>query len=179
MIYIQTALKPEAQAFVDYFKLKKSKLKNYTLFSNESIRLIISGMGVDAARAATQTLINHYDIRDDDCYCNIGIAAASRNFALGELVLCGGVNYRDIEYRFLKENPLITTFDTAQEEICCELADMESFGFYDAVIHNPAIKKFYILKVVSDYFEPQKVSKELAKSLLFAKMQTIETIIKG
>jgi len=178
MTYIVTALKPEAQAFVDYYKLKKSKLENYTLFSNETIKLIISGIGSENARLATQTLINHYDITDNDCYINAGICAASRNYIIGELVSCGGVIYQEIEHRFQDDLPLISCVDEAQNEALYELADMESYGFYDAVVHNPAIKKFHILKVVSDHFEPQKVTKELAKSLLFAKMQQIDTIIK-
>jgi hypothetical protein len=58
-----------------------------------------------------------------------------------------------------------------------ELADMESYGFYDAVIHNPAIKSFHIFKVVSDHFEPQKVSKKQTKSLLFNLIDDINKII--
>ena len=77
MIYIVTALKPEAQAFVDFYKLKKSKLGNYTAFIDNNITLIVSGIGVVNARLATQTLINHFDITDDDIYLNIGICGAS------------------------------------------------------------------------------------------------------
>jgi len=179
MTYIITALKPEAQAFVDYYKLKKSKLENYTLFENQNIKLIISGMGVENARLATQTLINHFDITDDDTYINAGICAGSRSYEIGELVECGGVGYQEIVYRFQDDLPLIVCVDEAQSEALYELADMESYGFYDAVIHNPAIKKFHILKVVSDHFEPKKVTKELAKSLLFAKMEAIKDIISN
>jgi purine-nucleoside phosphorylase len=179
MTYIVTALKPEAQAFVDYYKLKKSKLNNYTLFENQNIKLIISGMGVENARLATQTLINHFDITDDDTYINAGICAGSRDYELGELVECGGVAYQEIVYRFQDDLPLIVCVDEAQSEALYKLTDMESFGFYDAVVHNPAIKKFHILKVVSDHFEPKKVTKELAKSLLFAKMEAIKDIISN
>jgi len=71
MIYIVTALKPEAQAFVDYYKLQKKRLGAFTIFHNEHISLIVSGLGVINARVATQTLINHFDISDDDIlnYC--------------------------------------------------------------------------------------------------------------
>ena len=54
---------------------------------------------------------------------------------------------------------------------------MESFGFYDAVIHSPAIKKFHILKVVSDHFEPQKVTKVGTKLLIFNAIDDINIII--
>ena len=68
MIYLVIALKPEAQAFVDKYKLTKSKLGAFTLFSNENMKLIVSGMGIENARIATQTLINNFDISDDDIY---------------------------------------------------------------------------------------------------------------
>jgi len=57
------------------------------------------------------------------------------------------------------------------------LVDMESFGFYDAVIHSPAIKNFHIFKVISDYFEPQKVTKDTTKSLIFHKIDAINESI--
>lgn len=168
MIYIVVALKAEAQAFVDAYKLKKSKLANFTLHSNETMRLIISGMGVTNARLATQTLINNYDITDEDSYYNIGICAASNSYVIGEVIRVGTVMYEGLR----------NTFDEEQKEIVCvdapvqnqgeyEIVDMESFGFYDAVVHNPAIKNFGIIKVVSDHFEPESVTKEGAKMLLF------------
>jgi purine-nucleoside phosphorylase len=173
MIYIVTALKPEAQAFVDYFKLKKSKLNIFTLFSNEDIKLIISGMGVENARRATQTLINHYDITDDDIYLNVGICAASRNYTIGDVIECGSVVYKNLESIFDNSKAVIHCVERELSSALYEIVDMESYGFYDAVIHNPAIKKFHIFKVVSDHFEPQKVTKELAKSLIFDKIETI------
>ena len=57
MLYIVVALKPEAQAFVDRYKLSKSKLGNFTLFSNDNMILIVSGLGVQNSTQATQTLI--------------------------------------------------------------------------------------------------------------------------
>jgi len=177
MTYIVTALKPEAQAFVDYYKLKKKRLEDYTLFQNDNITLIISGIGVENSRLATQVLINHFDIRDEDIYLNAGICAASKQHKIGTLIECGAILYEGVEYSFDTQKALI---DCVAKEISCPIydrVDMESYGFYDAVIHNPAIKRFHILKVVSDHFEPQKVTKEMAKSLLFAKMQEIEKII--
>ena len=176
MLYIVTALKPEAQAFVDKYKLKKNRLQNYTLFYNENIRLIISGIGVNNARLATQTLINTYDITDDDIYLNVGICAAHSSYAIGELLLIGSVTYRNTSYTFDTDKHTLTCKD---EEAATEhktLVDMESFGFYDAVIHNPAIKKFHILKVVSDHFEPQTITKENTKSLLFNVIDAINRV---
>lgn len=179
MIYIITALKIEAQAFVDKYKLQKDSLGKFTLFKNKEMMLIISGVGVDNAMRATQTLINHFDITDDDIYLNVGVCGASINFEIGELLTIDAIKYKEQIYTL---NPNIqNTIDCIDFEADTEFAkivDMESFGFYDAVIHSPAIKNIYILKVVSDHFEPRKVTKELVKSLLFNKIDAIKTIIE-
>jgi len=168
MLYIVTALKPEAQAFVDYHKnLKKEKLDNFTIFKNEKLILIISHLGVVNARAATQTLINYFDIADDDIYLNIGICGASTNYEIGELLAIGSITYQDINYKLNMQKNHITCLDTEATNSKYNIVDMESYGFYDAVTHNPAIKKAYIFKVVSDHFEPHKVDKEKTKSLIY------------
>jgi len=178
MLYIVTALKPEAQAFVDHYKLKKSKLNNFTIFTNQNIRLIISGIGIEKARLATQTLIDNFDITDEDIYLNVGICAAAHDYAIGELIECGGVIYEELEYIFNADKPIIHCVRAEANTEIFPLLDMESYGFYDAVVHNPAIEKFYIFKVVSDHFEPQKITKEQTKSLLFNVIDAINETIK-
>ena len=178
MIYIVTALKPEAQAFVDFYKLTKSKLGNYTAFIDKNITLIVSGIGVVNARHATQTLINHFDITDDDIYLNVGICGASREYGIGQLLEVGSITYEDINYSF-KDERNILCLDKEASEMSYEIVDMESYGFYDATIHSPAIKNFYIFKVVSDHFEPHKVTKDKTKSLIFNVINDINSSIKN
>ena len=166
MLYVVTALKPEAQAFVDKHKLTKSKLGNFTLFFNDAMKVIISGIGVSNARDATQNFINHFDITDEDVYMNIGICGADTSYEIGEIIEIGTVVYRDIPYTFDTEKKEITSLDEEATDAKHPIVDMESYGFYDAVIHSPAIKKFSIIKVVSDHFEPQKVTKDATKKLI-------------
>ncbi|MFK5938117.1 MAG: hypothetical protein QM497_06940 [Sulfurimonas sp.] len=178
MIYIVTALKPEAQAFVEFYKLSKSKLGTHTLFSNLNIKLIIGGMGVINAREATQTLINHFDITDDDIYLNVGICGASKMYEIGELLSIGSIIYEEQVYSFEGSKKEILCVNTEATSPLHNIVDMESYGFYDAVIHSPAIKNFYIFKIVSDHFQPKKVTKEKTKSLLFNVINDIQTIIQ-
>jgi nucleoside phosphorylase len=178
LLYIVVALKPEAQAFVDKYKLKKSKLSNFTIFSSNDIILIISGLGVHNARSATQALINHKDITDDDIYLNVGICAAEQKHKIGSLLSVGSIFYEEEEYTFNEQNLQILCSDTPIDKEISSPVDMESFGFYDAVIHNPAIKNFFILKVVSDHFEPEKVTKEATKVLIFKQLEAITTILE-
>ena len=177
MIYIVIALKSEAQAFVEHYKLSKSKLHSFTLFTNTQIKLIISGIGVTNARVATQTLINEYDITDDDIYCNIGICGASPEYPINSLLEFGEITYDGIPYLLKPEKLSIHCVDIAVQDFTYEIVDMESFGFYDAVFHNPAIKRVYILKVVSDHFEPKKVTKDGTKKLISKNIDAINHIL--
>jgi len=177
LLYIVIALKAEAQAFVDRYKLKKSKLHHYTHYSNDAMHLIISGMGVNNSREATQSLINEYDMDDADIFLNVGICAADKSYEIGSLLEIGIIHYNEMVYTFNENAQEIYCIDTPASDDAYKIADMESFGFYDAVLHNPAIKNFQIFKVVSDHFEPEKVSKELAKKLLFNKIDAINELI--
>ena len=178
MLYIVTALKSEAQAYVDKYSLTKSKLALYTLFSNANISLIVSGVGVVNARLATQTLINQYDITDDDVYLNIGICGAYKEHKIGSLLEIGSINYDEMTYMFDNSLKEITCVDEAiNNEDSHKIVDMESYGFYDAVSHNPAIRNFYILKIVSDHFEPEKVTKDGTKKLISKNIDTINNIL--
>ncbi|QOP42189.1 hypothetical protein [Sulfurimonas marina] len=173
MIYIITALKSEAQAFVDKYKLKKSTLKNYTLFFNDQMKLIVSNIGIENARFATQTLINYYDITDDDIYINIGVCGANQNHNIGELLKVGSITHQEITYSF-DEGITLTCVDQEIHGGGFEAVDMESYGFYDAVIHNPAIKNFALYKVVSDHYEPHTLNKDMVKSLIFKQLENME-----
>jgi len=173
MIYVVVALKSEAQAFVDLYKLQKSKLNSYILFSNDTFKLIVSGIGVENARLATQTLINHFDITDEDDYYNIGICGASLKYELGSLLQIGSLEYKEILYTYDATKAKIICVDEEVSENRFEIVDMESYGFYDAVVHNPAIQNFYIYKVVSDHFEPYIVTKEKTKTLIFQALKEI------
>lgn len=176
MLYVIVALKSEAQAFVDKYKLKKSKLNDFTMFFNKKIVLIVSGIGVYHARVATQTLVNNFDIGDEDIYLNVGICASDKEHKIGELIDIGSISYDDVIYEF-KRAENILCLDKESSNKSDKLVDMESYGFYDAVIHSTAIKHFYILKIVSDNFEPHKITKEMTKTLIFNQLNAINKII--
>ena len=152
MLYIICALKSEAQAFVDKYKLPKSK-------QNNAINLITSGIGKEHMFIATQKVVQK--MTQEDIIVNVGICGANKNYKIGQLI------------DGFKEN--LTCVDTqVQKSSIYELVDMESSGFIDA---TKGIKNRYIFKVVSDNFEPQIVTKELAKQLIFNKIDDINTII--
>ncbi|DAB29208.1 MAG TPA: hypothetical protein CFH84_10840 [Sulfurimonas sp. UBA12504] len=175
MIYFVIALKSEAQAFVDKYKLSKENAHGFLLFKSANMRLIVSGMGVQNARFATQTLINLYDISDEDIFVNVGICGAEKSYAIGECLTINAIEYENHLHRLTHtQGKTISCVDTPILDGYYELVDMESFGFFDAVMHSPAIKNIYIFKVVSNHFEPQKVSRDGAKNLIFKAIGFIE-----
>ncbi|MDF1878172.1 hypothetical protein JHD46_00805 [Sulfurimonas sp. SAG-AH-194-C20] len=177
MTYIVMALKSEVQAFVDKYKLQKSHLGSFSLYYDDTRKIILSGVGIKSAREATQTLINQYDICDTDIFLNIGICAAKSSSKIGTLMDIGVVVYNGVSQGFAKNKKDIVCVDEALSEAKYDLVDMESYGFLDAVLHSPAIKNFHILKVVSDHFEPQSVTKEKTKSLIFKAINDINKLL--
>jgi len=176
MIYIVTALQAEAQPFIEKYKLKKEKIANYKIFTNETIKLIISGMGEVNARLATQALINYFDITDDDVYINVGICGASKKYDIGELIEISNIIFNDKTYQLNKrEKKTIVCVNEPIDKPLYDIVDMESFGFFDSVSHSPAIKNSFIFKVVSDHFEPQSVTKDGVKGLIRQHLDEIMT----
>ena len=142
MLYIICALKSEAQAFVDKYKLPKNK-------QNSQLKLIVSGMGRDNMFSATQELVK--EMNDNDTIINVGICGGDKKFSIGELIDA-------------RENNLTCVDVEISQDSKYELVDMESDGFIRA---TKDVKNKYIFKVVSDHFEPHKVTKEKTKSLIF------------
>lgn len=152
MLYVMCALKAEAQAFVDKYKLPKSK-------QNSQITLVVSGMGSENMFNATKNVVAN--MNEDDIIINVGICGADKKFAIGELIDARLTNLSCVESEISEHGKY-------------ELVDMESRGFLKATKN---IKNSYVFKVVSDYFEPHKVTKEKTKSLIFNVIDDINKII--
>ena len=176
MLYIVTALKPEAQAFVDKYKLTKTKCADFTLFSSEELKIIISGIGVNNSKKAVEALIENFNLTDNDIIINTGICGADKKYKIGELIDIGSILYKEKKY-IIDSNILntITCKDVEVSKNLYNIADMESFGFYTA---SAKIKNRYIFKVVSDHFEPSKVTKEDTKKLIFGVIDDIFKKVK-
>jgi len=142
MLYVICALKPEAQAFVDKYKLGKLK-------KNDEITVVVSGVGVENMFNATGKIVDTMD--KNDIILNVGICGGDKKFAIGELI-------------DTREHTL--TCKDSEISICgdYELVDMESAGFIKATLD---VKNSYMFKVISDHFEPHKVTKQITKSLVF------------
>jgi nucleoside phosphorylase len=147
MIYILVALKCEAQAFIEKFKLDSTK-------QNENISVVISGVGNLNMKNTASKIVSK--MREDDLILNVGICGASKNYSIGQLL-----DERDVE---------LTSLDHEVDYTKYEVVDMESTGFKEA---TKGVKNSYIFKVVSDHFEPKDVTKDLAKKLIYKRIDEI------
>lgn len=153
MIYILCALKCEAQAFVDRYKLDKSK-------KNETITIVVSGVGKQNMQDATSRVVT--EMQNDDTILNVGICGANESFLIGELVDAS-------------EHKLTCVDSEVYKCGIYTLVDMESDGFLKA---TKDVKNSYIFKIVSDHFEPKSITKEFAKSLVFNAIDDINRLLK-
>ena len=123
-------------------------------------KVIVSGMGSDNMYKSTMNVVQQ--MNEDDKLLNVGICGASKEYKLGQLI------------------------DGFEEELTCvdkaisdankyNIVDMESSGFIKASLH---LEHRYMYKIVSDHFEPQTVTKDGAKKLIFNKIDEIMEKIK-
>ena len=91
MIYIFSAFYAEAKNIIDHYGLKKEKspeMVRFDVFANESIRLVITGVGEINAAAAVSNIGGAYGISPDDEILNVGCGAGfSSDICMGSIFL--------------------------------------------------------------------------------------------
>ena len=164
MLYIVTALYIEAKPLISLFNLKKdNSYTKFQVFSNEDVKLIISGTGKVKSATALTYLISKEDIKKNDYIVNIGFVASNKNSQLGDIVYVSKIQnaYSDFDFypeMIYKHNFLegsLTTFDSIVEKKIenIEYIDMEAYGFFQTASIFFKKDKIMVLKIVSDILE--------------------------
>lgn len=189
MIYIFTAIYPEAKALIELLDLKKEsangKYQQYIDNQNQ-IRLIIMGTGSITAAICVSHICTKYNICNQDRIILIGTCGIfSTNHYQHNIYICnkiieaetGKTFYPDILYRhdfvesailtlpmlYTKDREHLDNYPYMADYITDKeemLVDMEAAGFYQAAVHYVGTERIIILKAVSDNGEPQKVMPE-------------------
>lgn len=166
MIYIITALDAEARALVEYYHLKRDFSLPYTLYRNEEIVLLVSGMGKANAMMSVSALLGWRIPKAEDCMINIGICGAPLAYTLNEVLLIHQIvdaercYYPDILYTHsLRESSLICV-DSPQTLLYEYPVDMESSAIFCAASRFFKLHQMAFVKIVSDHFDPETVTKE-------------------
>jgi hypothetical protein len=162
MKYIFTATKTEAQAIVEYFKLKKLSASPLIAYGNNSLHVIVTGIGKEKVLHTLAIFDTHYTLLEDDSLCNIGIAAAPKKFPIGSLCPIEKLFYKDECLHLPTKGEELLSVTQPQNKQLQTLVDMEAFF----IAKHFMGKNLKIYKVVSDHFQPEVVTKEKTKQLL-------------
>ncbi|MFZ8018283.1 MULTISPECIES: spore photoproduct lyase family protein [Fusobacterium] len=162
MLYIVTALYIEAKPLISLFNLKKDNTyTKFQVFSNENIKLIISGTGKIKSATALTYLISNKVIKENEYIINIGfIASLNNNSQLGDIVYISKIQnaysdttfYPEIIYKHNFLEGSLTTFDKIIDNKIenIEYIDMEAYGFFQTASIFFKKDKIIVLKIISD-----------------------------
>ncbi|MGE0051792.1 MAG: hypothetical protein AB7S49_09725 [Arcobacter sp.] len=152
-ILIHTTSIIEAKPIIDFFNLQKLENSNKNeIYSNDDILLIISGVSKDLIVKSLDYIFKNYSISKA---FDLSIASCSDgSIALGTLFctnrFIGGLNFANVT---TVEQSLET-----DENLDTLLVDKQALFFSQICKEN--IKDFYILKIVSDYFDEVEPTNE-------------------
>jgi len=129
-------------------------------FIDKKIPVIISGIGAENMFKSTNEIVKK--MKEDDILVNVGICGASKKYKIGQLIDGFAEELSCVDKEISDKNKY-------------NIVDMESAGFIQASL---AVKNKYMYKIVSDHFEPNIVTKDGAKKLIFDKIDEIMEKIK-
>lgn len=163
MIYIFSAFYAEAKNIIDHYGLKKEKSPEtvrFDVFANDSIRLVITGVGEINAAAAVSNIGGAYGISPDDEILNVGCGAGFGNeTCLGSLFLgnklteqmTGRTFYPDVLMKTnLMECEIVTVTRVLNEGCDSVVYDMEAAAVYQAAALFVGPHRMHFIKLVSD-----------------------------
>ena len=183
MTYLHLALKAEALPLIQHLRLHLNSEAPCRIYSNETYTLTISLPGYDNALMATTALLSLHPPKTDDVFINIGLCAAPSNLAIGSLVGVHTLSFENERPYTLKplahlaSHPL-QTFKTEQSEALNTLADMEAFAAIKAASRFLALQQLSVIKVVSDHFKPNRLTKNSAQTLIYHAIDDIVAYIQ-
>lgn len=169
MIFISTALFPEAKPLIELLELKILREKSaFPIYQNENYSLVVSGIGKISSAIATSFLLSRFEnlIQESSWILNYGICGSPKELArIGESFLIHKVTdqgsgknvYPDLVFQSpLQESSLVTVdkpvFENESSDHKSTLVDMEAFGFFQAAKKYFTSDKIRIVKTVSDHF---------------------------
>ena len=163
MIYIFSAFYAEAKNIIDHYGLKKEKspeMVRFDVFANESIRLVITGVGEINAAAAVSNIGGAYGISPDDEILNVGCGAGfSSDICLGSIFLgnklteqmTGRTFYPDMLMKAnFRECEIVTVARVLDEGCDSVVYDMEAAAVYQAAAFFVGPHRMHFIKLVSD-----------------------------
>lgn len=200
MLVIVVALHCEAKPIIEDLSLKRTPARGkFEQFASTSTTLIISGIGKIRSAIATSLALSQVEDLNRCAILNFGICAAPNIFALGQSLLINKVidnsssksYHPDILVRHPFKELSISTYDSPQNVESLRLIpnyaiDMEASGFFDAASIFLPPSQIQVIKVVSDHFNIDRLSKDFVSNLIkpsieptISYMRSIKTLLTG
>lgn len=182
MIYFSTAIYYEAAPIIEKYNMKKlTEVSQFQVFKGDNASLIISGVGGTSSAIAAAFMLAMSKASEKDFFVNIGVcAAADLDYKTGDVVLCnklinepmGKIFFPDMLFSHpFKEAALLTCAKPVshREDVLkkAAIADMEGAFAYEAASRFIPPHKIFTVKVVSDMCEPEKVTPDKVKELMY------------
>lgn len=183
MIGIFTALYCEAQPFIKRLNLKRMPdINRFQVFSGDDVSLVITGTGPIQAAIGVTSFYSVHPPESGDILVNAGICGTSdENTKPGSLFLCNKIYDQCSGRCFYPDILFPHPFHEAGINTCFKIADRSSEAFYDlpecltdmeasgiyqagSLFFQP--HRMFFLKIVSDHMKGERVSPEMAASLV-------------
>ncbi len=195
MIHIVTALACEANPIIQHYHLKKSSHeRGFPVYRNESVTLIICGMGKFAAASAvgylqamtSQTENQALGITTPHCWLNVGIAG-HKTMELGTALLAHRVSdaaalqhfYPCFTFDLPCVSAEVISVEQTETTYAVDAAyDMEAMGFCAAASRFSSFELIHCLKIVSDNqtTSHQHITKHVGEELVGNQLLVIESL---
>ena len=163
---IITALRDEAEPFIDRFKLAKDKNQSdLRVFNDENCSLLITGVGVDRVKSTLPVFLERIPDIDNVVLFNVGIAGGHPDKTeIGEVYPVNKVTNDETHDKYFLTIPAKNEFDTMFLTTVAKgittgyvgyegLVDMEAAIIIAKAISYLNIDKIAVIKVVSDHMD--------------------------
>ncbi len=181
MIYIVVALKAEALALIEKLSLSKEESREFDLYGNKNIKLIISKVGKINSAISTTLLLSKFPPKSGDKIINIGIAGSINKADIGKLYwiekiidLCENKVFHLQTKASSAQISTSPTPITDQDKIKTPLVDMEASGFFQAAKRFMQKDNIIILKIISDNLSTKELSTKEIKDLFIKHIEKIK-----
>lgn len=190
MILLVCALACEAKSLIQHFRLKQAtRSSSFPVYENDSIYLIVSGIGKLNAAAATSYLYGFAGMPHEAIWLNVGIAGHWQ-LPLGTGVLAHQIrdagSQKSYYPCFACEKPVSTapllTVDRPhfgyEEEV---LYDMEASGFYAAASRFSIVEWIHCYKIISDNASSDRssIQPNFVHELCLSHLTSIESFLSS
>jgi nucleoside phosphorylase len=183
---IITALRDEAQPFIDRFKLVKNKNQSdLRVFNDENCSLLITGVGVDRVKSTLPIFLERIPDFDNFVLFNVGIAGGHPDKTeIGEVYPVNKVTNDETHDKYFLTIPAKNEFNTmflttVAKGITAghvgyeELVDMEAAIITAIAISYLNIDKIAVIKVVSDHMDNAEWSSLDVCEIIRSKLDSI------